>query len=73
MQVRIAAEKRVQAAFEPISVRVAPGRKFSPEDVSLLEHAARPTGLSKVHGGRESGRTTADDERLEQNKRRSLQ
>jgi hypothetical protein len=48
VNVRVAAEKRVQARFEPIAVAVAPRREFAAGNIALLENEGRFAGIRKI-------------------------
>jgi len=48
VHVRVAAEKRVEARFEPIAVAIAPRRKLASGDVALLEDQRRFPGIREI-------------------------
>jgi len=62
VDVRVAAEERVQPRLEPVAVAVAPRRELAAGNVALLDDERGLAGIGKVLGGGESGRPRADDE-----------
>jgi hypothetical protein len=62
VNVRVAAEKRVETRFEPVAVAVAPGREFAAGDVPFFDDERRLAGVCEILGCGETGRAGPDDQ-----------